>query len=888
MRDETPTGAADSTKDKAARGAGGNGFTLSGSPRTFGEALDRIRRESRSEAEKGRWFENLVIRLLRQEPQFEVAGIWRWDDWPERWGRDLGIDAVAELVDGRLMAIQCKCHDPRKRLQRAELDKFLNESGKTDQETGEPVFAQRRVVSTCLWSPNARAAIEGVPVPPKATHFQQFAHLEMLGEDEERPVRRPLPQQEQAIAAVRKTLIGPPADGGIVHDRCRLIMACGSGKTFTSLRIAEELVPDGGAILFAVPSIALAAGARAEWLAHTRRRLKAAVVCSDATAGGKNEKGKEDIGPSELTCDVLTRPAAIARMLSGAEDKPGEPPPTKVLFCTYHSLGNVAAAQDKRYGAPDFDLAIADEAHRTTGVSRTKGEGAARKAAAKEAAAREAAARYGGADAGDGPASAGSSGAARSAGRPDGNPGGKSAGAAEIDFQLIHDPERLRARKRLYMTATPRVYTPASMTSLRSRGYVVTDMDNHDDYGPEAFRLSFRQALEAGMLSEYRVIVMCLEKGALRPDMRERLEEMAEGVKVSEEEYGRIMGTALAINGRARQADGGVGPLLHRVLAFANNRARSRFYQKAFNDERVLGAVTRRIKAEGDDGKAMKTRAAHLDATHKADERIEELRTLQEAHLGDECRMITNVRLFSEGVDVPALDAVAFLDPRKSQIDIVQAVGRVMRNDKGKLRGYIIVPVVLEPDDDADADIAERLARDGERFKAIGDVLKALQAHDGELAKNPARFVDIVYGEKIPPEGTDDRDDGEDRGFDPEQGLLNLSRVNDERVLARIPKFPSRTPKMMILPVLVDLPRPLDDFFVPDKSRNAVFSDSNGADRSRKRRFNRSKACVGQGAPPAGSKPAGINYGFSGRRRYAGRGGGSKASISSSARDTRA
>ena len=268
--------------------------------------LDRIRTESRDESEKGRWFEQLFMRLALQEPEFEVDAIWRWPDWPEREsltgldGRDIGIDLVGRLITGEWVAIQCKCYDPAHVLGKGEIDKFLGGSQ-------QPVFRLRWAVATCRWGPNAEKAIQNAHPPVTQIDFRQHLDVQVEEHDSKRPVQDPWPLQAEAIEDVVAGLAN--------HERGRLVMACGTGKTFTALRIAEQLVDDGERILFAAPTIALVSQARREWLRQTTRQLKCIVVCSDATAGGRNEN--EDIRVSELECPVSTDPAEIAASLAG-------------------------------------------------------------------------------------------------------------------------------------------------------------------------------------------------------------------------------------------------------------------------------------------------------------------------------------------------------------------------------------------------------------------------------------------------------------------------------------------------------------------------------------------------------------------------------------------
>ena len=225
------------------------------------------------------------------------------------------------------------------------IDKFLGGSQ-------QAVFRLRWIVATGRWGPNAERAIQNANPEIKQIDFGQHLDVQVEERDAKRPVQEPWPLQADAIEDAVTGLAN--------HDRGRLIMACGTGKTFTSLRIAEQIVGDGQRILFAAPTIALVSQARREWLRQTTRCLECIVVCSDPTAGGRNEN--EDIRVSELECPVTTDPVEIAQSLGGNGDAG-----TRVVFCTYHSLGRVTEAQ-ALHGAPAFDLAIADEAHRTTGA----------------------------------------------------------------------------------------------------------------------------------------------------------------------------------------------------------------------------------------------------------------------------------------------------------------------------------------------------------------------------------------------------------------------------------------------------------------------------------------------------------------------------------------
>ena len=646
------------------------------SPEPAGEILQRIRDESRDETEKGRWFEQLFIRVARQQPELEIDEIARWADWAEREeltgldGRDIGIDLVARRTNRDWVAIQCKCYDDKHLLRKGEIDKFLGGSQ-------QPVFRLRWIVATCRWGENAEKAILNANPHVTQLDFNRYRNVLVSEETVERPVQEPWPLQ---VDAIEDTVAGLRN-----HDRGRLVMACGTGKTFISLRASEKLVEDGGRILFVAPTIALVSQARREWLRQTTRRLECIVVCSDPYAGGRNEN--EDMRVSELECPVTTDPAAIAAAIAAALDGNRS---TCVVFCTYQSLRKVTDAQSL-HGAATFNLAIADEAHRTTGALI-------------------------------------------------GRQAGKSR---EVNFQEFHEETRLRAKKRLYMTATPRIYTDRSKGKLEARGIEVVDMSDFDVYGPELHRLPFAKAVEHNMLSDYRVIVLGVGRASVTAALQRRLEaldkEDSRKSAPDTNDMTRVLGVSLALNGVTEGTALEQPGKLPRTMAFANSIRRSKWYASALMEPQVLASTTRRSRA----GRAMKVIARHLDASASALARNRELRALAETDREGECRVVCNVKLFTEGVDVPQLDAVAFLDPRDSQVDVVQAVGRVMRKAPGKRFGYIIIPVIVEPG----RDVVAALERGTESYRAVGRVLRALQAHDGRLAESPATFI-RVYEQK--------------------------------------------------------------------------------------------------------------------------------------------
>lgn len=642
---------------------------------TAGKMLDTIRRESRDESEKGTAFEKLFRRLILDLPNFEVEDAWLWKKWPDRENLtrlpydDIGIDLVARLRDGSLVAIQCKCYDEASYVNRDEIDSFLAVSNKP--------FDMRWIVATCRWGKNVEEIIQSVEIPVRRIDFHNYDDIQITVDGRPKLEKRDL-YPLQADAA--KSVVSRLTNG---EDRGQLIMACGTGKTFTSLRIAERM---GGRVLFLAPSITLVSQARREWLTHAINPLRALVVCSDMTSGGRGES--DDIRVSELECGVTTDPKEITDALSGG---------VNVVFCTYQSLKKISEAQ-LQYGAPKFDLMVADEAHRTTGINDSKSD--------------------------------------------------------DTGFHILHDNYRVRSKKRLYMTATPRVYEAKSRRQIESRGYAIYDMEDYEKFGEVLYRLTFKKAVDEKMLSDYRVVVMIMRDNKMIRDLYDRyllLDTKDDRARIMKyEDVERVVGTALAINGITGERQRGES--MPRVLGFANNRKRS----KAFRDLLNMDEMHRMLRARLGSSDKLHV-VTHVDGNSTVSERDKALRELENANEQNP-HMIMNVKLFTEGVDVPSLSAAAFLDPRDSMVDIVQAVGRVMRKAEGKKYGRIIIPVPVKDTDDVGGELE---SKDG--WQATGRVLRALQAHDGRLVECPLRFIDVRdplgYGddEHNPIEGFQDK-----------------------------------------------------------------------------------------------------------------------------------
>ena len=631
--------------------------TIKFANRQVRDILADIRADFESVREMGDNFERLFGEVAMRAPELEVKGIWQWRDWPERQergftGLDYGVDLVAELTGGQLVAIQCKFYSENYKVDKSDVQSFI-------AGADPKVFSLRWFVATTDYTATAEKVIRQHDV--RVIDFRQYAHLH-IGKLKFTK-RAPLPLQQDAIDAVCRGFTE------LNETRGRLIMACGTGKTFTALRIAEQIAPSGkntANILFIAPSIALVAQARKEWLTHTARRLAVTVICSDQTA--KHGSG-EDIAANEISCEVTTDARKIAANLN----RPIEKGTARVVFCTYQSLFKLRDAQH-RHGAPEFDIAIIDEAHRTAGYLGEEGER-----------------------------------------RP---------------FKLIHYEDEVRIQKRLYMTATPRIYQMREGKEQIN----VTDMNDEEYYGKEFYRLSFKKAVNAGMLCDYRVIALGIYEGMMSANLKDSLlflnKEIGGRGRAADEQAVLALGAiALALNGFV-EGENQPG-VLARTIAYASNIRRSKWLAQALCDSQVKGWITRSGKKQDGESqsRALTIVTEHLDGTSSALKRNAALRNLNYDASDKKPRLISNAQLFTEGVDVPALNAVAFLDPRQSKVDTIQAVGRVMRSDESKALGYIIVPVILPEG----AELLDVLDADKSRFKTLGVVLRALQSHDERL-----------------------------------------------------------------------------------------------------------------------------------------------------------
>ena len=627
----------------------------------FDWALKKIRAEARSEAEKGRLFERLMSKALLEMDLYRdrFAKVWMWNNWPLKDGRDVGIDLVAKIDGGGYCAIQCKCYDKNNYIDKGGVDSFITTSGRhfTDEAGDSCNFDERLIITTSNnWSSEAENAIQ-----------RQTPAITRLGLSDLRAARinwdfaKPkttakkktiLEHQEQALAAVTHAFLEEK------QERGRMIMACGTGKTYTALKISEKTVPLGGTVLFLVPSISLLSQSLRDFAADRGVPYRYLAVCSDSSVAN-NAEDSGDISSTDLPIPPTTSFEKVKEFLLNNNKNA-----VNIVFSTYQSLDVIATAHDN-LPTKQFDLIICDEAHRTVGHQKKDQKGKIQ----------------------------------------------------EAEFTKIHDNKNVRGKHRLYMTATPKIYGIGAKKAAREHGAEIYSMDDENTYGKELFHYSFGNAVLDDVLSDYHVSVLCMKKSKM-------VDLMVNKGSLSNTELDwmvKMAGAWKAIcHPPPKEAN---KPPMRRVVAFSGLIAHSKMVENNFSECARTAAVMTNPKKNVN----MHIEARHVDGTMNAAKRNEDLEWLRKGALKKEktCRVLTNARCLTEGVDVPALDGVIFFSPRKSQIDIVQAVGRVMRKSPQKTFGNIILPVVM-PEDAT----PETVLNNDSAYQHVWQVLLALRAHD--------------------------------------------------------------------------------------------------------------------------------------------------------------
>ncbi|GAA8940555.1 hypothetical protein HpSLK36_04190 [Helicobacter pylori] len=662
---------------------------------------------------KGSLFEKISKQFLQEHDSAnEYESIDLWYDWKLRGkGRDKGIDIVIQTTSKEYIAVQCKFH--QNSISYNDISPFLTQ---LQSGVGEVRFKKGIIISTSNLTSEALKAIEqirstGMGIDIDEITEEDFIYSRIDWEkfdptktEDEIPLcdkKKPRSHQTEAINATKEYFSNPK------NARGKLIMACGTGKTYTSLKIMEALDPK--ITLFLAPSIALLSQTFREYAQEKSEPFYASIVCSDDKVGKSKNEDNDDIKFSELPIKPSTRLEDILSTYEKAQKENKR----FIIFSTYQSALRIKEAQEA--GLKEIDLIICDEAHRTVGAMYSTNK------------------------------------------RDDKNA-----------FTLCHSDKNIKAKKRLYMTATPKVYSESSKAKAKEKDNIIYSMDDGEIFGEEIYTLNFERAIALDLLTDYKVIILAVRSenlSGVTNSVNKKISQLkAKGTKldkklINNEFVCKIVGTHKGLakqdlivlddenkedHNLQNQYD--TAPS-QRAINFCKSINTSKNIKDSF--ETIMECYDEELKKKS--FKNLEISIDHIDGTMNCKERLEKLEELNKFQ-PNICKVLSNARCLSEGVDVPALDSIVFFDGKSAMVDIIQAVGRVMRKAKRKKRGYIILPIALEESEIKNLDEAVN----NTNFKNIWKVIKALRSHD------PSLVDEATFKEKIKIFGSDDGSNPDD------------------------------------------------------------------------------------------------------------------------------
>lgn len=639
---------------------------------SISELLEEFRKIFGNERDKGTAFEKLIKMYLENEPKYMalLTNVWMWNEFPYRGNiGDTGIDLVAKTIEGEYWAIQCKFYAEEYEITKGDVDTFLATSSKYFYvDDKQEKFSYRLIASTTdHYNHVAEDTLANQNPPVGRIGLNDLLESQIdwkkysLIRKKVYLIDKKKPREHQKVA------ISKVVEGFKNNDRGKLIMACGTGKTYTSLRIAEEQLNGKGNVLFLVPSIALASQTLTEWSAQCRYTFNACVVCSD----NKASKGDNsvDLGIPSTT--------DVERLNEWYIDAINNNREMNFIFSTYQSIDVVSKFSKK--SNVEFDLIVCDEAHRTTGVTLSDED--------------------------------------------------------ESSFVKVHDNDFIKAKKRLYMTATPKIYGDAAKGKATEVNAELCSMDDEQKFGKEFHKLSFSDAVKQDLLTDYKVLVLAIDEEYVKMELQDLLKD--ENHELRLDDSVKIMGcwnglSKISMFDEQQNFLSDPNPM-KRAVAFCNRIIDSQKLVEMFK------IIQDHVKGEyrTDKDKLVNVDIKHVDGSFNALEKKDRINWLKDDIEDGKCRILTNARCLSEGVDVPALDAVMFLNPRSSMTDIIQSVGRVMRKSDGKKYGYVILPIGVSASEDPDEAL-----NNNEKYKLVWEVLQALRAHDDRF-NNTINKIDL-------------------------------------------------------------------------------------------------------------------------------------------------
>ncbi len=673
---------------------------------------------------KGSLFEKISKQFLQEHDSAnEYESIDLWYDWKLRGKeRDKGIDIVITTSNKEYIAVQCKFH--QNSISYNDISPFLTQ---LLIGVGGVKFKKGIIISTSNLTSEALKEIEkirstGMGIDIDGITEEDFIYSRIDWEkfdptktEDEIPLcdkKRPRPHQTEAIEKTKEYFSDPK------NARGKLIMACGTGKTYTSLKIMEALDPK--ITLFLAPSIALLSQTFREYAQEKSDPFYASIVCSDDKTGqSKKNKSKNEDNDDIKFSELPLKPSTRLEDILSTYEKAQKENKRFIIFSTYQSALCIKEVQER--GLDKIDLMVCDEAHRTVGAMYSTNE------------------------------------------RDDKNA-----------FTLCHSDENIKAKQRLYMTATPKVYSESSKAKAKEKDNVIYSMDDAEIFGEEIYTLNFEKAIALDLLTDYKVIILAVRSenlSGVTNSVNKKISQLnAEGTKldkklINNEFVCKIIGThkglakqdVIALDDENKEdndlQDKTDTFVSQRAISFCKSIQTSKNIKDSF--QTIMECYDEELKKKS--FKNLQISIDHIDGTMNCKERLDKLENLNQFE-PNTCKVLSNARCLSEGVDVPALDSVIFFDGKSAMVDIIQAVGRVMRKAKNKKRGYIILPIALEESEIKNLDEAVK----NTNFKNIWKVLKALRSHDSRLVD------EATFREKIKVFGSDDESNTDDEWLDGE------------------------------------------------------------------------------------------------------------------------
>lgn len=653
---------------------------------SFDSLIAHINNIAETQRDRGTYFEYLARAYFQNEPTYqnEFKNVWMLADVPDEFGipkADIGVDLVAEKQTGELVAIQAKFYNHT--IQKSNIDSFLGELGKDHYESGIIV------ASTDKWGTNAEKALaDRSDVIRIGLSDLRNSRIDWTKFSFERPEEVSV-KAKKVPRYYQREVISSALEYFKENDRGQLIMAPGTGKTFTSLKVAEAMAKEAGkeqyVVLYLIPSIQLLTQTLRGWNNDTDMSMSSMAVTSDRNASRRSvkKKDKDEENYIQIKASDIGFPATTSakKVVENYEELMTQPKKELlVVFGTYQSIEVLGKAQ--KNGFPDFDLIIADEAHRTTGA--------------------------------------------------------KALGEEDSSFTKVHSNLNVKGLKRLYQTATPKLYGLDAKKKAQDNSIVISSMDDEKLYGKVFYRLGFGDAISHDILTDYKLMVLAVDETVVQKDMQKSLSDPENGLNI--DDVGRIIGVWNGMIKRESFTDKVSGEPMKRAIAFS----------RTIEDSKRLSAQFENVVNDylnSEEGYSVNVR--HVDGNMNALEKNEALDWLASDDIPeDSARILSNVRFLTEGIDVPNLDAIIFLSPRKSQVDIVQAVGRIIRKFEGKDYGYIILPIVIPA-----GETPETILDNNKSYDVVWQVLNALRSVDErfeatinklELNKKKPKNIQII------------------------------------------------------------------------------------------------------------------------------------------------